>query len=164
MKLNRRLQRQTLERLREAYPERLEIREMEAIRALDPEQFTANLYYLQEHGLIESSIRENLMMPVEALDARITARGLDFLEDDGGLDAILRTVTVRFEADSLRDVFERHLDASNLDQSVKSTLRQKLRSLPAEALQQVVLKMLDSGLAQAPGALQQLGTLLGQFV
>ena len=45
--------------------------------------------------------------------ARITAKGIDFLEDDGGLSAILGVVTVKLHADTLREMLAKKIDASS---------------------------------------------------
>jgi len=62
-----------------------------------------NLIYLDEHGLVETKQIQfmNEAHPRVSV-ARITAKGLDFLQDDGGLGAILGVVIVRFEAETVR--------------------------------------------------------------
>lgn len=70
--------------------------------------FIANLHYLMEHGLVEASFSRDNRLPAPspsgerykqpaqiASNIRITARGMDFLADDGGLSALLTIVNVR---------------------------------------------------------------------
>ena len=64
----------------------------------------------------------------------ITARGLDFLADDGGLTAILRTVVMKLHADTIRDMLLAKADASGLPAPEKSALRKQIGNLPAAAL------------------------------
>src|SRR5882672_5223716 len=54
--------------------------------------------------------------------ATITVKGLDFLQDDGGLGAILNVVTVRFEAETLRALIEAKVDASDEPPEQKSAM------------------------------------------
>lgn len=101
--LDRSQQREILESLAEEYP-------LEAI--VPPEQqtpdFVSNLHYLMEHGLVEARFGRDQKLPrpdptkprivpprLLASDIRITARGMDFLADDGGLSALLTIVNVR---------------------------------------------------------------------
>jgi hypothetical protein len=63
------------------------------------------------------------------MTAKITARGLDFLEDDGGLGAILNVVTIRLEADTLRQLLETKINASDMPEADKQTLLAKLKIL-----------------------------------
>jgi hypothetical protein len=58
--------------------------------------FYFNLLYLQEHGLCEALTQESLDGKFSWGGAKITAKGVDFLENDGGLSAILGVVTVNF--------------------------------------------------------------------
>ncbi|MBD3241853.1 MAG: hypothetical protein GF331_14790 [Chitinivibrionales bacterium] len=83
MKLDRTLQREILERLRDHYPESLEV---ERLPRSDGVHFAANLFYLEERGLIQGSHQAEAGSPFVL--ARITADGLDFLEGDGGVAAI----------------------------------------------------------------------------
>jgi hypothetical protein len=91
MKLSRELQRQILERLADAYPD--EIFEV-ALEFPEVDRFSVfyNLQYLSEHALVNSGVRKSQSGDTEdqwyELGTKITAVGLDFLADDGGLGAI----------------------------------------------------------------------------
>jgi hypothetical protein len=76
----------------------------------------------------------------------ITAEGLDFLEDDGGLSAILRTVTVRFDAENLRSLIEQKILSLSLLQEKKETAITELKKLPVEALKATLLKLAEKGI------------------
>ncbi len=98
MKLDRNHQLKILEYLRDYYhcPADARVNEQSFFHN---EDYLMNLKYLYEYGLIkgyESKVigkREFSLGGVE-----ITAKGLDLLEDDGGVGAILRSVVVKFEA------------------------------------------------------------------
>ena len=107
-----------------------------------------NLHYLLEHGLIGGQPRfsgsgdRSSNWPV-----RITHKGLDFLEDDGGLGAILGVVIVKIHDDTVRDLLMARVDADTAkDETAKAKLKDAIRGLPAEALSAVVKKATESGL------------------
>jgi hypothetical protein len=83
MEIDRNAQRKTLEALKAAYPQRVDSRGLNV--GLEPRELSANLVYLEEHGLIEANWTGNFA----AGYVKITARGIDFLAGDGGLSAIL---------------------------------------------------------------------------
>ncbi len=83
VKIDRALQRQILEFLEERYPNSVDTALLPCTAAADCQ---ANLHYLHEHRLVEgSSLRDQ---GPDFIMVRITARGLDFLADDGGVEAI----------------------------------------------------------------------------
>jgi hypothetical protein len=93
----------------------------------------------------------------------ITAAGMDFLADDGGLSAILGTVTIKFHDDTLKQMIEAKILSSEADQKDKSQMISELRSLPASAIKHLTMKLLDLGLEHAPGALPLIEKVLSQF-
>jgi hypothetical protein len=103
MNLNRSLQLRMLQALKGFYP----ANNPDFIQQFgsDPD-YIANLHYLRGHGLLTwAEYREGSeSQPPRLLDFKITLAGLDFLEDDGGIGAILRTVAVRLEAHQLRHI------------------------------------------------------------
>ena len=155
MQLNRAMQLEILRCLRDAYPEVIEVR---TIPGSDDADFQGNLFYLTEHDLVASeAVRD--FPEKEIFTAQITAKGLDFLEDDGGLGAILGKITVRFDADNIRSLLENKIIASNLPKEQKNTLVQKIRSFSDDMLKSVLLKLLDWGLDH-PAPLKKLMELL----
>jgi len=77
------MQREVLEFLQQHYPNSVDASVAPCASA---EGYQANLHYLHEHRLIEgSSLRDQ---GPDFVMVRITARGLDFLADDGGVEAI----------------------------------------------------------------------------
>ena len=122
-----------------------------------------NLNYLAEHDLVEidTVMCMDSASPVpEIRRARITSRGLDFLEDDGGLSAILGTVTVRLHADTIRDLIETRIAESDAPAAEKRRMVDTLKAMPEEGLKHLTTKLIDYGLGQTPGAWQALASLL----
>lgn len=152
MTLNRALQRQILEKLREKYtdPEGLVLCEQEypGIAHTTADLFI-NAAYLGEHGLlthIDGSPANDGSWYVSQFPMRITAKGLDFLEQDGGLSAILGTVTVKLHADTIRELLETKIMGSQLPPDEKRRFVDTLKELPCEALKTVTNKLVEKGL------------------
>ncbi|SRR5712692_4549572 len=141
MQLDRTFQREILEQLRDAYPETVDFRPRDEFAE---QGFQGNLFYLKEHGLIngaESRGRNS----TQIVGASITAAGLDFLEDDGGLSAIFKTVTVRLDGESILPVLEKIIAASNQPPEQKKSMVQKLKGLSGKVLETLIIKSVEMG-------------------
>jgi hypothetical protein len=88
--------------------------------------------------------------------AIITAKGLDFLEEDGGLWEAYRVVPIRFEAETLRSLISTKVDKSSLPANEKTKIRHKLNELGSDALKKVVEKGLDAAFHQSADWLKTL--------
>lgn len=110
MNLNRSLQLRMLQALRESYPAHTPhfTQRFES----DPD-FIPNLHYLKGHGLL-TGVEVKTSIPPQLLNIRITEAGVDFLEDDGGIGAILRTVTVKLDAEQLRQILAGKVEALSI--------------------------------------------------
>lgn len=150
------MQLRILEQLREHYPEPVELARLEGA---DSENFQPTVFYLREHDLVEGDpIRTHSQ--AAAIDwASITADGLDFLEDDGGLRAILRTVTIKFDPEDFRMLLAAKVDAASIDEERKRSLLHTIRALPAEGLRHLTLKLLESAMDHLPDAFQLVQTI-----
>ena len=106
MRLDRQLQLKILEFLRNSYPQHGKYFNEQSFT--NHPDFMGNVKYLVEHGLIAGSEPRAMGEKYQLLNATLTAQGLDFLEDDGGVSAILNAGSVlhafiqRFQ----HDVFE----------------------------------------------------------
>ncbi|MGM8935092.1 hypothetical protein ACS8E9_09445 [Pseudomonas neustonica] len=152
MKLDRELQLRMLHMTAEAHPHAAQGFQL---RSLEPDllKLASNARYLHEHGLIEATMPAG-NASVGLASARITAKGQDFLADDGGLSAILGTVTIKIHEDTLRDMIERGVLQSTLPQAEKTGVVQTLRALPADSIKHLTMKLLDLGLENTPRAAQ----------
>lgn len=163
MKLDRQLQRQILTKLSESYPrgpKSAEIAELQG--SIDDDTFCANLYYLNQHGLIGDCLSYAIGGQAMLNSGRMicTAKGMDFLADDGGLGAILGTVTVKLHEDTLRQLIEAKIQASDLPAEQKSSILKALREAPGETIKHLTTKLVDLGLENAPKAIPLFQTWL----
>ncbi len=158
-KLNRDLQRTLLEVLAASYPEPVYA---DFLRQHAPgSELEVNIAYLGEHELVVATFMGSMDMGNQLLTAKITAKGLDFLADDGGLGAILGVLTIRLHEDSIKQLIARQIHASDLAPPDKKRYLDRLRELPAETTKHLVLKMVDAGLENWQKALPLLQNILG---
>lgn len=157
-KLNRDFQRKLLEQLANYYPHShvgrwTELHEDEAT-------VKVNLFYLQEHGLLETDARiERKFGGGFAYgSSKITKRGLDFIEDDGGLGAILGVQIVKLHDDTIRELVALRIHQSDLPPPDKRKLLDGLRELPSESIKHLTMELISAGLDKAPNALQWLSS------
>ena len=116
--------------------------------------WSVNLHYLAEHGLVEITASQELKRgPPAVVLARATARGLDFLQNDGGLGAILNIVTVRLEDETLKALTTR-IDSSDLPPAEKSAIKKKLSEMGSEALKELTKKLVAEAITKWPDALR----------
>lgn len=157
--LDRGLQRDLLNQLAEAYPNPLN-------GLFDPYDLesanSVNLHYLEEHGLVMLSrpqrvLRNNSVPPGLARrlgpevdgSATITAAGMDFIQADGGLSAILGVVTVRLHSETIAEI-EAKILASDQPEPEKTKLLDRLRSMPEEGLRALTQELVRAGLNRGP--------------
>lgn len=149
MRPNRTLQLEILRALRNDYPGRTNIHDLPRNN-----QLLANLHYLHEHGLVDVVHDETMGNHHAILAPKITAKGLDFLEDDGGVTAILSTVIVKLNPDDLRALLAGRVESSNLPDKEKSALARTIRSLTTTGLQSLTNRLVNDAVANGPGVLQ----------
>lgn len=117
----------------------------------DPD-FISNLYYLKGHGLLTGTeTQKSIQRPL--VNVRITETGLDFLEQDGGIGAILRTMTVKLDAEQLRQILAAKVESLSIPLEKKSTALDTIRKLPAEILNNLVMRFIDKGIESFPDLL-----------
>lgn len=161
MEVDRELQKKWLLELRDHYPRWVRIYDIDGmVQALDDnlEHAEANLYYLLEHGLVARfGAPRRYEDQHEIVTARITQAGIDFLEDDGGLSAILGTVTVKLHADTIRDLIDAKIvDSKSIPEQEKPALREALKGMKEEGLKQLTTRLISHGLDQVAVNAQQL--------
>jgi hypothetical protein len=114
----------------------------------------ANLWYLKEQGLVEGGLDMSISQSFIFQETKITAKGLDFLADDGGMSAILGTITVRLHADTIKDLLLARIDASNASPEKKSWIRKQLDLASTETIKKIVGSVVDEGIKRAPDLIQ----------
>lgn len=159
MKLDRDVQRSILEALQTIYPDQC----FDVLNSIsvDREIGLANLFYLTEHQLVEAKF-VNTAGHISDLAGRqrLTAKGSDFLKDDGGVTAILGVVTVKFHEDALKQLIELRLSEAHIPKEEKNRLLQSVRELPAESIKHLTTKLLDLGMDNLPRAVELIRTVL----
>jgi hypothetical protein len=119
-----------------------------------------NSHYLHEHGLVDAVFYQVLDGKVLLSEIMITAKGLDFLQGDGGLSAILGVVTVKLHDDTIRKLLISKIESSDADQSIKGKLIEAVKEAPAEALKTITQRVVEEGLRNLPNALPLIQTWL----
>jgi hypothetical protein len=140
--LDRAYQRELLLTMRAAYPDWI----CTSPPHQDEAKLLANLAYLGEHGLCDNKLTQNMSRRFDWHGSKITASGLDFLEEDGGLSAILGVVTVRLHSDTIRELIGAKIDATPLSEPEKSALKKHLATLSEAAWRTVTTELVKSGL------------------
>jgi hypothetical protein len=118
----------------------------------DPD-FLPNLHYLIAHGLL-TGFEVKTSNPSQFVNIKITEAGLDFLEDDGGIGAILRTVTVKIDAEQLRQILAAKVAALSIPEEKKASALDTIRRLPADILTKLVIRFVERGIEHFPDLLQ----------
>ena len=172
MVLDRELQRKLLLAMGRCYPAPADGRALINEIPGDPSSLpargqvvAANLAYLCEHGLADANIHisSDGMHRASFSRAKISARGLDFLEDDGGLSAILGVVTVKLHEESLKALLIDRIEQSDENDTIKGELVKQVKALPAEGLKTLATKALEAGLATMPNAVSMIHSWLTQL-
>ncbi|MBI3580263.1 MAG: hypothetical protein HY276_00430 [Ignavibacteriales bacterium] len=142
-KLDRELQLEILTKCKDNFPDEIGVRNLSTNES---EDFQPNLFYLSELGLIQPVAMITEYPPRKIITAKITARGLDFLEDDGGISAIMKTFTVRLDLESIRALMENKILTSNLPDGQKKTFTEKIKNLSSDVLKTVVLRLVEKAI------------------
>ena len=114
------------------------------------EEDLANLWYLKEQGLVEGPLEMSLSQSFIFQGAKVTAKGIDFLADDGGISAILGTVTVKLHADTIKELLLSRVESSGASPEKKSWLKKQLETASNETIKRIVSAVLDEGVKHAP--------------
>lgn len=152
MIMNRNLQQEILIQAAEAYPLAMSDESLEELRRnFGDEKLVRELKYLEEskllhHESIIIGIDNNISFGI----IKITNKGLDFIQSDGGISAILNVVTVRFESDTLAALLTAKINQSDLPDDEKSSLVAAVKDLPADGMKHLMTRVLDKGIDSIP--------------
>jgi hypothetical protein len=154
MKLDRELQRAILERCALAFPNPCDARIMMMDLRVDQATYVPQAIYLEEHGLLRNVASFYVDgTPPAPKHPTITAAGLDFLEDDGGLTAVLGTVVVKLHADTIRELLQARVEQASLPPAEKSALVKQIKGMPAAALNALATRAVQAGVEHVPDLL-----------
>ena len=163
MKLDRKLQLQILEELKNHYPNEVAAQRMDCFQ--EGQLFNGNIIYLEEHGLVTGKTMDNRGLDnpgPQLVFAKITADGLDFLEDDGGLGAILNKLTIKIDPEDLQTLIANRLDQEDITPEKKSEILKTIKSLPADGIKAVYTRLVNLGLDKTPDVIDLIQKLLEQ--
>lgn len=136
-----------LQRLKAQYPGLVDV------QGWEHPHLTSELLYLRDHGLVTVELSQDLsLIKPQAIFASLTAKGIDFLQGDGGLSAILGVVTVKLHEDTIKSLVQEKIMDSELSAPEKKRYLDALRNLPAESTTHLAKKLIDAGLANVPVA------------
>ena len=153
MFLDRDLQLDVLVYLLEIYPASVPKEKFKEVGDMFPDEKTmlAHLSYLDEQGLIISGYR---IFPdgscVRQREFRLTAAGHDYLAEDGGIDAIKRTIIVKFDNEFKTQLNTLITNSQKISSEDKKKLVDVIRELPVEGTRRASMRLLDEALNQVP--------------
>jgi len=140
--------RRMLERLQDAYPDKVD-----GLYRMEPDEDKAvqHIAYMLEHGLIDVALSKN-KRGYNIGRARITAKGIDFLRPDGGLSA-LAAPTIRIAPESLISAIDAALADRNVSADERNLIQKVLGIAGPEGIKQIVTRLIDAGITHAPDLL-----------
>ena len=97
--------------------------EEEGLSCVTQKFINRNVYYLKGHGLVDYPDDSKCSY---IYNLRITAKGIDFLADDGGLSAILGVVTVKLHGDTIQALLAAKIDEADIPPEEKGRLKTEL--------------------------------------
>ena len=148
--MDRELQLELLEKMSSTYPDYYDFTKEYKHGTDEYNSVVANLYYLQQHNLVEdrSTLRSNAMDGLKRLQIHlptINQNGMDFLANDGGLSAILSVVTIKIDPEQYRQILITRVQESNLPSEQKNQIVSALQSLSYENIKHLSTKVVDLG-------------------
>ncbi len=148
MKISRQLQLSILQALQDIYPDALLVQNLPGF-AMD-KIFMGNLFYLREHGLIRGGDIREPGQCRSMIDAEITKDGLDLLENDGGLDAIIDHHTLSIPKTEVIAKLITRLHETSLEAEKITTIKNQLESLPNKTLISLFREVLFEAITTSP--------------
>ncbi|EHD21770.1 MULTISPECIES: hypothetical protein [Brenneria] len=139
-----------------------QLSEIEKIAGDDEDILVANLVYLEQHRLLVSGIKRGLNGHVIYTGGLVlTKDGIDYIREDGGLTALRDKASANYQLhEAILSELIRQIQASPDTDRDKEALASQLRSLPAETIKHLYMKLLDQGVSYLPGVFQLIQKLL----
>ncbi|MGL9724237.1 hypothetical protein [Sodalis sp. (in: enterobacteria)] len=98
------------------------------------------------------------------MSCTVTAKGIDFVRNDGGLSAILNVVNIRLHNDTINKLEAIIRASPTATEEEKSSLISTLHKLPEDAIKHLNLKLLDLGMAQIPDVFHVIERVLSNLI
>lgn len=154
-KFDRKLQREILQACVDSYPaapllEQFNLTEVAECAESNIQKLLANINYLCEHGLIKN--HSSIILNDHSILTRITAtaKGIDFMLNDGGLSAILNVQTIKLHREAVV-VLEDLIAISNMNDEQKEKAKSTLGEMSTEAIKTVVQAVTTAGFSALLG-------------
>ncbi|AMG60233.1 hypothetical protein AL522_08990 [Pantoea vagans] len=138
-----------MDELYHSFPNSLEPDKYEELKCFfnNDDILVANMLYLEAHGLIISGLNETMSgYYINSSVTKITAKGIDFIQHDGGLSAILNVHTIKFHRDAVV-VLEDLITISGFTDAEKVKAKSALAEMTTEAIKTVVQTATSAGLS-----------------
>jgi len=153
--LNREYQYGVLRQLADTYPEPCPVHQVWGPQ--EDNTLRVNLYYMRNHGLIEFVEHGDKDSPKPLpIEVTINAAGLDFMSQDGGLQAVLNTVIIRFDDEQMLQILEVLVGKATGSDDQKARIMDHLKDIPASMIANVVEKLSMQGVEGAYEYMQKL--------
>ena len=161
-KFNRAREREILFQLAEVYPKPINEQLGKKDGFFSNPGYEAELCYLAGHGLVDIEYHQYIIVADKQLDwAMITSQGIDFIKDDGGIAAILGTITIKIHGDSIKEIIIKKIESSDLDQTYKQKLISRLQLLPVDSIIPLTTTLVSSAACNLPELIQTLQKYFG---
>jgi hypothetical protein len=99
--------------------------------------------------MIVSSVTKRKDNSVDIASGRITEKGIDFLQPDGGLSALAAPV-IRITPENLTALVDAALEKRGVSQEEQSIIRKSLEEAGPEAMRVIVQRLIDAGCTHMP--------------
>ena len=122
---------------------------------------TEHLDHLAKCGLVTLSKRKVIGTgKVFTANAQLTKEGFDFAVDNG---LPIGDVTIQFDADTINELLIAKIQSSEANPTVKKNLINKLKELPANAMEKILSAGFEKGIGAVPDIAVWLGNILSHM-
>lgn len=128
---------------------------------IDRKILQESIPYLASHGLIKSFCQTSGDGHWSWGGVELTAKGLDYLSKDGGLTAEEKIIIVKLDEGTIKALMCSAVERSSAPDAEKTTLKQRIKSMGAAALKDLIPDLISKGIENAPDLIQWLGTNYG---
>ncbi|WP_062208363.1 hypothetical protein [Aureimonas sp. AU12] len=157
--LDRNLQGRVLGQLAPLFPAGLQVWDL--LEDEDRGAVTAALVYLEQHRLLTIDWMDDPDGDRTPVFATISALGLDFLSDDGGLRGFRDRKSVRLKDADLRELLTGRIRHCEEEEDDRERLIAELARMPNEGLRDIALDLIRLGLANHSVAIGMVKGRLG---
>lgn len=143
--------RSALEELFGPYPAGISRKDIVSLQGIDMHSSEKILHYLKAHGLIDGLFSKALGSNT-CVQAKITEKGIDFLQPDGGLSSLAAPV-IRIAPENLEAIVAAALEQRTMPEEERSVVKKALAMVGKEGLTVIVQRLIEAGITHAPNVL-----------